>query len=296
MPKKQLLLGAHMSIAGGVEKAIYRGSSIGCTAIQLFTESNRRWSFKRFEQHQIELFKQAEKETGLTHVMAHASYLINMGSTSKATLEKSAHALLEELNRCEQLAIPYLVLHPGSGLTPAADCLKQVAQNVEAVLKHHTGSTMILFENMAGQGTSIGHTFEQLAFLRKSIKDKRIGFCFDTCHGWAAGYDFSTEKSYDSMWQSFDKVVGLKHLKAIHVNNSQKGLGSRVDRHEDIDKGTIPLEAFRLLFNDPAFFSIPKVLETPSGKEHETGLANYLRNMNVLRDLLTTKTREVLNI
>jgi deoxyribonuclease IV len=283
MDKKKLLLGAHMSIAGGAQKALYQGASIGCTAIQIFTDSNRRWGTKEFSETDIELFRKAQQETGINDVIAHASYLINLGSVSKQIQEKAIKALSRELTNCEKLGIKYLVLHPGAGLTPAQACLEQVVANIDKVLKLYTGPVMILFENTAGQGTSIGHTFEQLAFLRESVHDKkRIGICFDTCHAWAAGYDFSTPEGYKKVWHEFDKTIGIAHLKAMHMNNSAKKLDSHVDRHAHIDKGLIPLEAFSLLMNDPHFFGVAKILETPK----TDGLAGYAKDLEILKNLM----------
>lgn len=291
--KSQLLLGAHMSIAGGLDQALLRGASIGCTAIQIFTHSNRQWAVKKLTQENIDAFINTQKQTGITHVVVHASYLINLGSKSAITVKKSVQTLQEELTRCNELGIPYLVLHPGSGLTPAQDCIKQIAQYIDEILDNVSGSSMILIENMAGQGSSVGYTFEQLASCRSLVKNKkRVGFCFDTCHGWTSGYDFSTEKNYQKMWEDFDSIIGLSHLKAMHMNDSKKPVGSRVDRHEHIGKGTMGLEPFKLLMNDERFFDIPKILETPKA---ETDLKHDEQNMETLKNLLTAKNRKLLD-
>lgn len=282
MTAHKTLLGAHLSIAGGIEKAFYAGASIDCTALQIFTHSNRQWAIKDISQQTIEATKEAQKETGIKHVLVHASYLINLGTASADTYKKSLNALEKELEHCSALSFPYLVLHPGSGLANPQACMKQISEAINEVLHKTKSSTTILLEIMAGQGTSVGRNFEQLAEIKSGIHEKkRIGFCIDTCHLWAAGYDFSTEKGYHKVWKEFDDILGYEYLKGIHMNDSKNPLGSHVDRHQEIGKGTIGMEAFRLLMNDPHLQDVPKVLETPK-KE----LADYAHNMKVLRDLI----------
>jgi deoxyribonuclease IV len=287
--RHSLLLGAHMSIAGELYLAIERGESIGCTAIQIFTKSNRQWHAKAISEEEINAFKTAWKNSSIQSVIAHAAYLVNIGSADKEIEKKSIHSLEIELNRCSSLGIPYLVLHPGSyGNSDEDSCLERISTNISTLLT--ASDCTILLEIMAGQGSSVGHTFEQIAQIIKYSEHKnRIGVCFDTCHAFAAGYDFRTEKTYNSMWEHFDKVIGINKLKAIHINDSQKDIGSRVDRHADIGKGKIGLKAFELLFNDPIFFDIPKVLETP--KNH---LSDYKKNMETLINLLSEKTYSLL--
>jgi deoxyribonuclease IV len=290
--KPRLLLGAHMSIAGGIEQALHRGAELGCTAIQLFTTSNRQWTFKEFDDTTAALFKKTQHEAGIIYVVSHASYLINVGSASAQTVQKSIKGLDQELKRCQQLNIPYVVLHPGSGsgLKSTQDCIKHIADSLNEVFHNYKGPTMLLLELMAGQGNSVGDTFEQLALLRMLIEHKnRTGICFDTCHAWAAGYDFSNSQSYDKMWQAFDTIIGIEHLKVIHMNDSVKPLGSHVDRHADIGKGTLGLEPFRLLMNDERFFSIPKILETPKDIPGEDAA-----NIAILKSLLNQKNNKVL--
>jgi len=289
--KQQLLIGAHMSIAGGLDQALVRGKSIGCTTIQIFTKSNRQWAAKKLTDDDIEKFKKTQKEFGISPVVAHSSYLINLGSPKKDISEKSTDALAIELERCEALGIPYLILHPGSCLTSSEEeCIKQIAQNLNKVFQRAPGKTMVLLETMAGQGSIIGYKFEQLAQIIKLTKNKkRIGVCLDTCHVFAAGYDFRIKKKYEDMWKEFDKTIGLKKLKVIHINDSGRDLGARVDRHTDIGKGKIGLEGFKLLFNDPRFFDIPKLLETPKD------LADDKRNINTIKKLLTAKTKKELS-
>lgn len=293
--KHHLLLGAHMSVAGGFEKALERGESIGCTAIQIFTKSNRQWAAKKISSEQADTFKAAAKKSPVLFTMAHASYLINLGSADTAIAKKSAHALIDELERCAQLGIRYLAFHPGSGgKNDRQETLEQISNFLNEVLEQSPTSTTLLIENMAGQGAVVCNTFEELALLRKKSAHKtRLGVCFDTCHAFAAGYDFTTEKSYQAMWKNFDDIIGLEHLKAIHVNDSKKGLGAHVDRHEHIGKGALGLEAFRLLFNDKNFFDIPKILETPKDGDD---LHHDLENMTVLKKLISEKNKHILGL
>ncbi|HLW72787.1 MAG TPA: deoxyribonuclease IV [Candidatus Babeliales bacterium] len=289
--KHSLLFGAHMSIAGEMHLAIERGKSIGCTAIQIFTKSNRQWHAKAITDKEADSFKKAWKESSIQSIIAHASYLINIGSPDSELEKKSVYALELELNRCTMLDIPYLVLHPGSSTKgDEQECLARISQNIDKLLAKIPHCN-ILLETMAGQGTSVGYTFEHLAqIIKHSEHKKRLGVCFDTCHAFAAGYDFSTEKTYNLMWEQFDKIVGINKIKAFHINDSQKDLGSRVDRHTDIGKGKMGLKAFKLLFNDPTFFDIPKILETP-----KNDLSDDKKNMDTLFSLLTEKTRTLLH-
>lgn len=284
MPEKEnpLVLGAHISIEGGLEKSLIKGNSIGCTVIQIFTKSNRQWTQKQLSKEEIKAFLEQKSKTKI-QVIAHASYLINLASDNSMTLKKSTTALIKELERCEALEIPFLVLHPGSRLSLSEeDSLSQVASAINDIFKNHPGKTMVLLETMAGQGTSIGKTFEQIGWLLRNISDKkRIGVCIDTCHLFAAGYSFSTKKEYESLWSLFDQKIGINHIKAIHLNDSKKELGSCVDRHEDIGIGKIGIEGFRLIMNDTHFSKIPKILETP-----KESLEDDARNMKTLKELL----------
>jgi deoxyribonuclease-4 len=289
MTKKKLLLGAHMSIAGGLSEALTRGASINCTAVQIFTKSNRQWAPKELAQEEIDLFIETQKETGIVQVLAHASYLINMGSPDPDIHRKSVIAATKELKICEDLKIPFLVIHPGSYTTSTPEqAIIAIAQGIEKILHHVPGSSMILLETMAGQGTVVGRTFKELAAIRELISDKhRVGICLDTCHVFAAGYNLATEADYVSLWKDFDTTIGLSHLKAFHLNDSKKECGSCVDRHEDIGKGEIGLEGFRLLMNDERFFSVPKILETP-----KADLVDDAKNMATLKQLLSEESKK----
>lgn len=282
--KNKLLLGAHMSIAGGVQNSLYRGASIGCTAIQIFTSSNRSWKTKEFTDTDIDNFLKAKEETGIYNVIAHSNYLINLASENEEVLQKSIISLENELSRCHKLKIKYLVMHPGAGAKNEDKALQQVLTNLSKILENSKTDTSILLENTAGQGSSIGYTFEQLGYLLGNLKfTQKIGICFDTCHAWASGYDFSNKTEYNQMWDKFDKLIGLKHLKAIHLNDSVKEKGSYIDRHQNIGQGTIPMQAFKLLINDPIFELVPKILETPEFKDE---LQDYSENMNLITSLI----------
>jgi len=291
---KILLLGGHMSIAGGLYKAIERGEEIDCTAIQIFTKSNRQWGAKDLTDEDVARFKSAWKNSSsVKSVVAHSTYLINLGSPSQATYKKSVASLEMELKRCEMLGIPYLVLHPGSHLgSGEIKCLNQIAIALDRIFKKVPGKSKILIETMAGQGTGVCYTFEQIAHIFKKITNKkRLGVCFDTCHVFAAGYDFRTKKGYDDVMKKFDSTIGFSRLKVFHINGSKKDIGSRVDRHEDVGKGKIGKDAFGFIFNDERFFDIPKILETPEGT-----LENYARNIRYIKKLLTPKTKKILGV
>lgn len=292
----RLLLGAHMSISGGLEKAIERGASIGCTTLQIFTKSNRQWNAKTLSAQEIELFKSTVKSLQMGPIVAHATYLINIASADPKISNASTEALAMELARCQSLDIPYLVLHPGSyGKGTPEEGLERISYHLDQIFEKVPGNTLILLETMAGQGTALCWNFEQIAtVIQKSHHKKRLGVCFDTCHAFVAGYDFKDSKSYEHMWQQFDEHIGLERLKAIHVNDSKKGLGSRVDRHEHIGKGALGLEPFALLFNDPRFFDIPKILETP--KVTEEPFTEDTMNMETIMSLLKPETRKLLNV
>lgn len=280
--EKKLLLGAHMSISESIDLALIRGASIGCTSIQIFTHSNRQWAIKKLNKDSIDKFLKAKKETGIDSIVSHASYLINLCSSNKDTLQKSLITLLGELEHCNKLEIEYLVLHPGSANGKKEETIIQLSDSLNNVFSIDKSNVMILIELMAGQGNSIGSSFEELQSIIENVKNKdRIGVCFDTCHAWAAGYDFSDEKKYKKMWHDFDKIIGLEKLKVIHMNDSKKELGSNVDRHENIGKGKLGLEAFRLIMNDKHFDHIPKLLETP-----KTDLKEDQENMKILKSLI----------
>ncbi|MCK5632946.1 deoxyribonuclease IV [bacterium] len=295
MSKKKsiLLLGGHISIAGGFDLAVERGASINCSAIQIFTRSNRQWGVKELTEQQVIDFKTALQKSCIRSVVVHLPYLINICSPLPKTRHASINSVKQELKRCNALGIKYIVLHPGSHVGQGAEvCLSGIAKGLNEALAADEGNTMILLENMAGQGTNVGHKFENLGFIIKKIEKKnRVGICFDTCHAFAAGYDFRTKDGYEAMWQEFDKHIGLEKLKVMHINDSKKELATYVDRHENIGEGKLGLDPFRFLFNDKRFFDIPKILETPNAT-----LELYAKNMEIIKTLLTKETKEVLDI
>lgn len=267
--KPELLLGAHVSISGGFDQAIHRAVELGCNTMQIFLKSNRQWAARPINQQEIEQFKKAQIESSVCIVVAHSTYLVNIGAPDNEINRKSVACLRLELERCGKLGIPYLVIHPGAYLQSSQEeCIEIIIKNLNAILAHDHGTTMILLENTAGQGTTVGFTFEQLAYIMKQVtQPERIGICLDTCHAFVAGYDFRTTETYQVFMQHIDATVGIERLKVIHINDSKKGLGSRVDRHEHIGKGQIGLEVFRLIVNDPRLYKIPKILETPDEPE-----------------------------
>lgn len=277
------LLGAHMSIAGGVEQALLRGKGIGCEAVQIFTKNARQWRAKPFTPEEVARFKRVQEATGLRAVFAHTSYLVNLGAANEELWRKSVESFVEEMDRCAALGLPYLVTHPGANPEEEAG-LEKIRLALDEILQRTEGSgVMILLETTAGQGASLGHRFEHLAWLiRESKYPERLGVCYDTCHTFVAGYDIRTPAAYEETFARFDQVIGLKRLKAVHLNDSRGALGSRVDRHEHIGAGNLGLEAFRLLLNDPRFRDLPMVLETPKGPD----LREDVENLRVLRSLL----------
>lgn len=288
----RLLLGAHMSIAQGFDQAIAQAVSLDCTTLQIFTKSNRQWYAKELNIQQAQVFAETQKKSAIASVVAHASYLINIGSPDEQTRAKSIEALLIELERCSMLSIPYLVVHPGSHVkTDQILCLNSIAQSLNKVFEQYSGDTMILLETMSGQGSTMCYALEQLSWILEHVVDKkRIGVCVDTCHIFAAGYDISTKQGYGAFWQQYDEILGLNTLRLIHVNDSKKPCGSRVDRHEHIGQGAIGILAFTLLMNDPKFFDVPKILETPLDEK-----GDFAMNLKTLKYLLSKETKELLN-
>lgn len=269
MSKLSPLIGSHISIAGGLHKSFDRAESIGCTAFQIFTKSNRSWFDKPLSEQEITSFKARWKESTVQQIVVHASYLINIGSKNQSTATQSTASLKTEIMRCQQLGISYLVLHPGSHVGAGEEvCIQQIAKNLDAALDPSDGSVMVLLETMAGQGTNVGSTFEQLAQIRHLSDHKgRLGVCLDTCHIFAAGYDIASNEGYEVTIASFDDIIGLSHLKCLHINDSKTPFNAHKDRHEALGKGCIPLTTFKAIMTDKRLATIPKILETPSDDE-----------------------------
>jgi len=279
--KNKILIGAHMSIAGGLHKAFDRAIETDSTTMQIFTHSNRQWAFKDIPQEEIEKFKAAQQETAIIPVV-HASYLINLCSESQEVQQKSKVALEKELHVAEELGIEYVVVHPGYGSLSKSVLINNLAKYVNQILDKTGKRASILFENMAGQKNAICSSFEELADVYDKIENKaRIGFCLDTCHAWAFGYDFSTEEGFKKMLKNFDSIIGINKLKVIHLNDSKKSLASKADRHERIGKGTIGLYAFELIMNDKKLADIPKILEIPFDT-----IKDYKHDIDLLRSLI----------
>lgn len=276
-------LGAHMSIAGGVDKAIERGNSIGCTAIQIFVKNNNQWAGRPLSEEEVENFRKLQKETGI-FVFAHTGYLINLASPKEDIHHKSMASMLDELKRCEALGIPFIVLHPGSHLGEGEEYgIKKILKSLDHLFKQTEDfKVKVLLETTAGQGSNLGYKFEQLrAIIDGTEQHSRIGACFDTCHAFAAGYDIKSEDGYKTTWKRFDDIIGLKKLMVFHLNDTKKGLASKLDRHEHIGKGELGLEAFRMIMNDKRFETLPMVLETPKEEDLKEDIGNLetLRNM-----------------
>ncbi len=259
-------IGAHVSISGGVENAPLNALEIGAKAFGIFTKNQRQWAAKPLAEENIELFKKNCDEYGFSpdFILPHDSYLINPGHPEQAAFEKSRNALLDEMQRCEQLGLKYLNFHPGSHLNviSESECLKRIAESINFVLEKTSGVTAVI-ENTAGQGTNMGHRFEHLAEIISFVEDKsRVGVCLDTCHAFAAGYDIRTPQAFEKTIADFDQTIGLSYLKALHFNDAKKDLGSRVDRHASLGMGFIGWQGFSNFMNDSRFMEMPIILET----------------------------------
>lgn len=274
-----------MSIEGGLDRAVERAARAGCNVLQIFTKSSNQWRARELVGEEIARFQSRLEADGIGTVAAHDSYLINLASPDEALFRKSVDALREELKRCEALGIPFLIAHPGahvgSGLANGIRRIAAALDEVHGALPR--ARVRVLLEITAGQGSTIGSRFEEIAEILDAVGDpERVGVCFDTCHAFAAGYDIRGEKSYRETFDAVERLLGIERLQAFHLNDCKKDLGCRLDRHEHIGKGWIGLEAFRLLMNDPRFQTIPMFLETPKGPE----LAEDIENLATLRSLI----------
>lgn len=281
------ILGAHMSIAGGYYKAVEAAQRAGCDCVQVFTKNNNQWRAKPILDDDVERFRAALDEHGIKHPLSHDSYLINMASPDDELWKKSVDAFVIELQRAEQLGIPYVVAHPGAFTTSTeARGLKRIIRALNEVHRQTKGGTAhCLLETTAGQGSNLGWKFEHLATILDGVRDPdRLGVCFDTCHVFAAGYAMDTEKNYKATMRSLNKMIGVKTIKAFHLNDSLRPFGSRKDRHAGIGLGEMGLEPFRFLLNDRRFCKVPMYLETP--KEGENGEDLDVVNLKTLRGLI----------
>ena len=260
-------IGPHVSASGGVENAPLNAMQVGATAFALFTKNQRQWFSAPLSEKSISAFKDNLEKSGVSadYVLPHDSYLINLGSPDAEGLEKSRNSFLEEMQRCEQLGLKMLNFHPGSHLKQITleECLTRVADSINIALDKTQDVTAVI-ENTAGQGSNVGFSFQHLAYIIDKVEDKsRVGVCLDTCHTYSAGYDLKTENGYKAAFEEFEATVGFRYLRAIHLNDTKKDLGSRVDRHDSIGKGLLGMEFFERFMNDPRFDNIPLILETP---------------------------------
>ena len=287
-------LGAHLSIAGGLPRAVDRAEASGCAALQIFTKSAGQWRARPLPAEEIALFKRRVRQTGIKPVVAHNSYLINLAAADPALRERSIASLCDELDRAEALGLDGLVMHPGS-FTSGTESggLRLIAEGLARIFDSRPDArTRVLLEHTAGQGTNLGHRFEHLAEIIERLNgSRRVGVCLDTCHLIAAGYDIRTEEGHHETFRQFGRIVGFSRLKAFHFNDSKKPCGSRVDRHEHIGKGCLGLAPFQRILNDPRFAKLPMLLETPKVDTPQTRRASDVdpldkMNLDVLRGLL----------
>lgn len=277
-----------MSIAGGYEKAVVEASGCGCDCVQLFTKNNNQWRAKPITVEDVEKFSEKLRKLKIRYPLSHSSYLINLAAPAADLWKKSIDAFIVELQRAGQLGIPYVVLHPGAFTTSSESAgLKRIIRALNEVHKQiPAGESGCLLETTAGQGSCLGHRFEHLATIMDGVKQPdRLGVCFDTCHVFAAGYAMESEKEYKATMREMNKTVGVKQIKAFHLNDSKRELGSRVDRHDHIGRGKMGLEPFRHLLCDRRFRRVPMYLETPKGEEDGEPLD--VINLKTLRDLVS---------
>ncbi len=281
----KVLLGAHMSIAGGAHMAIERACSIKCTAMQIFVKNNMQWFARPLSTDEIRAFLDHRQRARLASVFAHANYLINLAATNPQFHANSLRALAEELIRADHLELPFLVMHPGAHLGAGEEAgLEKIAASIDAIWRVIPKvKTKIALETTAGQGSCLGHRFEQIAHIIDNVREpERLCVCLDTAHIFAAGYDIASDVAVKKTFRQFDRIIGRERLAAIHLNDSKAARGSHVDRHAHIGKGKIGLAAFRFIMNEPRFRKIPKMLETPKGKE----LKEDVVNLKTLRSLI----------
>ncbi len=286
LKEEHLLIGAHMSIAGGLYTAFERAERVNCTAIQIFTKNSNQWKDPTISPDDISKYREAKNKSKVRVVVSHDSYLINLCGASDFLLESSRRSFVEEIKRCDLLDIKYLNFHPGAHTTlDRKEAVRVVADSLNESHEATKKSNVVtLIETTAGQGTTLGNSFEEIAEMISFVKDKkRVGVCIDTCHIFAAGYDIRTKESYDKTMAEFDRIIGFDNLFAVHFNDAKKPLNSHVDRHENIGKGEIGKAAFGFFMNDDRFTEIPKVLETPKGDD---GFEMDIVNLKTLRSLV----------
>jgi deoxyribonuclease-4 len=277
-----MLLGAHVSISGSIDKAVDRAVELGCTTFQIFTRNPRGWEAKPLTKKEVEEFRRKFEERGFKVAVAHMPYLPNISSPDKTAHKRSTKSLIQELRRSGELGLQYLVVHVGSHMGKGVEVgIRQAAEAVNMALSQVENDVMILLENMAGQRNSVGSTFENIRSILDLVKDgDRVGVCLDTCHAFAAGYDLRAREAIDETLKRFDEIIGLDKLKVIHVNDSKGDLGSGIDRHEHIGMGKIGERGFFELFHHPVIRPLPLILETPVDSR-----GNFATNMAKLKEL-----------
>ena len=274
------LLGAHVSISGGIEKAFTRGAEIGATAIQVFTRNASRWQAKPLAPAAIAAFKQAASDSDIGYVAAHDSYLINLASPDPELRRKSIDTFIDEMLRCQQLGIEDLVMHPGAHMQQGTEAgIGQLVDSFKTIFSQVPSGVRVLLENTAGQGSCLGARFEELAEIIERLPSANFAICLDTCHAFAAGYDLSSDEAYNVTMAEFDRLIGCERLALFHLNDSKKPLGARVDRHQHVGQGEIGAAGFRALMQDSRFAHVAKILETPGGEQH----CHDLENLGLLR-------------
>jgi deoxyribonuclease IV len=286
-----ILIGAHMSVAGGLHTAFERAERVGCTALQIFTKNSNQWNDPVITPDDIEKYRQAGNKSKVRVVVSHDSYLINLCGATIELLERSRLAFVREIERCQLLGIKYVIFHPGAHTTlERKRALNLVAESVNHAHAATAGSDVVtLIETTAGQGTTVGTSFAEIAEIISMIKNPgRVGVCIDTCHIFAAGYDIRTQSGYDRTMKEFEELIGFEMLHAVHLNDAKKPLNSRVDRHEHIGKGEIGKAAFGFIMNDDRLRSIPKLLETPKGDD---GYEMDIENLGLLRSLVKKRRK-----
>jgi deoxyribonuclease-4 len=279
---RRLLLGSHVSIAGGLYKAFARGEQAGCSAIQIFTKNASRWQAKPLQQNDIDAFKKARRQSAIEFVAAHDSYLINLAGPEADKRQRAVSAFIDEVERCAALGIEYLVMHPGAHLGNGIDNgLELLIDSFRTIFDRVPAGVTVLLENTAGQGTCLGDRFEHLAEVIDRVPQGAFGVCLDTCHAFAAGYDLSTSGGFHAVLADFERLIGLDRLQLIHANDCKKPLGSRVDRHQHIGKGEIGAAGFAALMQDRRLQRVPKIIELPPGENNCFDLENLglLRRM-----------------
>jgi deoxyribonuclease-4 len=277
-----MLLGAHVSISGSIDKAVDRAVELGCTTFQIFTRNPRGWEAKPFTKKEVEEFRRKFEEGGFKIAVAHMPYLPNISSPDKTAHRRSTKSLIQELRRSGELGLQYLVVHVGSHMGKGVDVgIRQAAEAVNTALSEVENDVMLLLENMAGQRNSVGSTFENIRSILDLIRDgDRVGVCLDTCHAFAAGYDLRTREAIDETLKRFDEIIGLDRLQVVHVNDSKGDLGSGIDRHEHLGMGKIGERGFFELFHHPVIRPLPLILETPVDSR-----GNFATNMAKLKEL-----------